>query len=257
MSRCHSSFVTLFLFTFVLCSVVTSTMGQEFEEIYVVDSPTAGILPHGSYLFQGAIGPRSSLLFGVIVGFQDRLILGVSFGLQEFIGRGDVEVNDRPGFQVRLRIIEEGLAGAAFALGFDSQGEDEYIEDDERYERKSKGFYGVFSRNYKLIRDFSIHAGVNYSLERKDEEGINFFAGVLLEVIPGFRILLDYDAALNDDAPGVESSRTRGRGYFDTGVRLDYMENLRIKILFRDLLGNYIPEKGVARSIEIFYINYF
>ena len=223
----------------------------------LVDSPTAGILPHGAYLFQGSFGPRSSLIFGVKIGFHDRIMVGVSFGMQEFIGTGDIQLNDKPGFEARLRIIEESLRGPAMAIGIDTQGEDAYLEDDERYERKSKGFYGVISKNYRLISDFSLHGGVSYSLEDKDEQGLNAFGGISIELIEGFSLLLDYNAALDDDDADVASSRTRGRGYLDSGVRFDYMENLRLKVLFKDLLGNYEPEKGVARSIEILYINYF
>ena len=223
----------------------------------LVDSPTAGILPHGAYLFQGSFGPRSSLIFGVKIGFHDRIMVGVSFGMQEFIGTGDIQLNDKPGFEARLRILEENLRGPALALGIDTQGEDAYIEDDERYERKSKGFYAVISKNYRLLSDFSVHGGVNYSLEDTDEQGLNAFGGISIELVEGFSLLLDYNAALDDNDADVGSSRTRGRGYLDSGVRFDYMENLRLKVLFKDLLGNYEPEKGVARSIEILYINYF
>ncbi len=239
----------------VLCASPIS--GQEFAEISLADSPTAGVLPHGAYMFQGSFGPRSSLIFGVKIGFHDRLMVGASFGMQEFIGTGDVELNDKPGFEARIRIIEETLKGPALAVGIDTQGEDTYLEDDERYERKSKGFYAVLSKNYRLLRDLSIHGGVNYSLEDEDENGVNVFGGFSMELIEGFCILLDYNAALDDDDPDVASSRTRGRGYLDSGIRFDYMENLRLKVLFKDLLGNYEPEKGVARSIEILYIDYF
>ena len=230
---------------------------QVIEDIYIVDSPTAGILPHGGYILHGSIGPSSSLLFGVKVGFHDRLMLGASFGIQNFVGRGEIEINDKPGFEVRLRVIEEEIIGPALAIGIDTQGEDIYIDDLERYERKSKGFYAVISRNYRLIRDFSLHGGANYSLEREDEEGVNFFAGAALELIPGFHILVDYNAAIDDDDADNQSARTRGRGYLDAGIRFDYRENLRIKLHFKDLLDNYIPESGIARSFELFYIDYF
>ncbi|HER43245.1 MAG TPA: hypothetical protein ENO08_02150 [Candidatus Eisenbacteria bacterium] len=229
----------------------------ELEELYVVDSPTAGIVPHGGYIMHGSVGPSSSLLFGVKIGFHDRLMLGASFGLQNFVGRGEIEVNDKPGFEIRLRIIEEEIIGPALAIGIDTQGEDIYLDDLERYERKSKGFYAVISRNYRLIRDFSLHGGGNYSLEREDEEGVNFFAGMTLELIPGFYVLLDYNAAVDDDDADNAEARTKGRGYLDAGVRFDYRENLRIKLNFKDLLDNYIPESGIARSFELFYVNYF
>jgi hypothetical protein len=252
---------SLVLIVFFLNS--DSTAGQGFEEITIVDSPTAGILRHGEYLFQGSIGPRSGLLFGVKIGFHDRLMVGASFGLQEFIGRGDINVNEKPGFELRLRIIEEIVAGPALAVGIDTQGEDSYLEDEERYERKSKGFYAVLSKNYRLVRDLSVHGGINYSLETKNEKGINFFGGITFEIIPGVSLLLDYNAALDDDDPYVDPKHTLGRGYLDTGVRFNYMENLKLMVMFKDLTGNYVPgpgsgdERGVARSIEIFYVNYF
>jgi hypothetical protein len=237
--------------------VATPCAGQILEDIAVIDSPTAGVLPHGGYCFFGSIGPQSSMLFSVKVGFFDRAMLGVSFGLQRFIGRGDVSVNDRPGFDARLRIIEESEAGPAIALGIDTQGEDAYIEADERYERKSKGLYAVLSKNYRFIEDISIHGGVNYSLEDRDEGGLNAFGGLELGVVRGLCLLLDYNPALDDNNERVASHRTRGRGYLDAGARIDYHDNLRFKILFKDLLGNYIPETGVSRSIEVYYINSF
>jgi hypothetical protein len=257
MSRYRDSSFVLVLAAVLVCLAASSPSSQILEEIYLVESPTAGIVPHGGYLFMGGIGPSNSLLFGAKIGFYDRLLLGVSFGLQNFIGRGEVEVNDRPGFQIRFRIIEEGKYGPALALGLDTQGEGVYHEDDERYDRKSKGFYAVISRNYRFLTDISFHAGVNYSLEREDEESVNAFGGLAITLIPGFSIIGDYSASLDDDDSDNPSARTRGYGYLDVGLRFDYGENLRLKLNFKDLLDNYKPESGVARTFELFYVNYF
>lgn len=253
--RCNAVSAVFAAMALVFC--VSPAGGQEVEDVYIVDSPTAGLLAHGGYLLQGSIGPHNSLLFGVQVGFHDRIMLGVSFGFQEFIGRGDVSINDKPGFQVKLRLLEESEIAPALALGIDTQGEGFYIEEDERYEVKSKGFYGIISKNYTLLGDFSLHGGANYSLENKDEDGISVFGGLILELFPGFSVLLDYNAALDDNDEDVPSSRTRGRGYLDTGLRFDFSDSVRLKILFKDLLGNYEPEKGVSRTVELFYVNYF
>jgi hypothetical protein len=254
-SLCRAVCLSALLVSSLAC--VSRAAEERTEDLAIVDSPTAGILPHGGYLFLGSFGPRSSLIFGVKVGFHDRLMAGVSFGMQEFIGTGDVELNDKPGFELRLRLIEETVVGPAMAVGIDTQGEDAYIEDAERYERKSKGFYAVVSKNYRFVGDLSLHGGANYSLENRDEEGVNVFAGLSFGVFAGFSVLFDYNAALDDNDGDVPSSRTRGRGYLDSGIRFDYMDNLRLKVLFKDLLGNYLPEKGVARSIEIWYISFF
>jgi len=225
----------------VSCGAAGVCESQILEDVRLVDSPTAGILSHGGYLIYGSIGPESSILAGVGVGFFDRVMLGVSFGLQKFIGSGDIEVNDKPGYEIRVRLIEESAAGPALGLGIDAQAEGAYLDDAERYERKSKGAYAVVSKNYRLIEDFSIHGGVNYSFETKDEEGVNVFGGLSLESVKGFSVLLDYNAALDDNDTGVATHRTRGRGYLDSGLRFDYRDNLRFKIFFKDLLDDYVP----------------
>lgn len=244
----------------VIAAVMLATGGvraQLLEDLKVVSTPTAGLIGHGAYMFEGRIGPGNDLLFGMGVGFHDRLMVGMSFGLQNFIGRGEIEANNLPGFLLRLRVIEEGLAGPAFALGLDTQGEGYYIDEDDRYERKSLGIYGVVSRNFEARINIGLHGGINYSFENRDEDGINLFAGTSFTLIPGLTLLLDYDAAFNDDDSDIPTTRTRGRGYLDCGVRFDYGENLRMRLLFKDLLGNYVPESGVARSLEIVYLNWF
>jgi hypothetical protein len=92
-----------------------------------------------------------------------------------------------------------------------------------------------------LIEDFSIHGGVNYSFETKDEEGVNVFGGLSLEIVKGFSVLLDYNAAFDDNDTGVATHRMRSRGYLDSGLRFDYRDNLRFKIFFKDLLDDYVP----------------
>ncbi len=231
--------------------------GQFQEDITIVEGPTAGIIPHASYMYDGSVGPLSSLLFGFDIGFKDRLMMGVSFGLQNFVGRGKIEVNERPGFEIRLRLLEEIIGGPALAVGIDTQGQNMWLKGVERYERKSKGFYAVFSKGYYMLRRFSLHFGANYSLENKYESGPDVFGGLTIEAFTGMVFLFEYTGGLDDNDRDISSSLTRGKGYLDTGVRMDFKENLRLRLLFKDLLGNYTGASGVARSIEISYINYF
>lgn len=238
-------------------ALASAASAQILEDIMIVDSPTAGVLPHGGYMFYGSLGPESSILAGFKIGFFDRVMMGASFGLQKFIGRGTMAANDKLGLELRLRFIDENERRPAFAVGIDTQGEDWYLESAERYERKSKGIYLAASKNYRLIEDFSIHAGAGYSLENRDEGGPNIFGGFSLELVKGFSLLADYNAALDDNSTKVATHLTRGKGYLDTGLRFDYRDNVRFKILFKDLLDNYIPESGVFRSFEVFYVNSF
>jgi hypothetical protein len=247
----------IFLAFIIVVIPVTECGAQGMEEYYLSDSPTAGILSHGGYMFRGSMGASSSLLFGVSVGFHDRMMVGVTYGIQKFIGRGDMEANDTPGFEVRIRVIEEKFIGPAMAVGLTTQGRGEYIEEEDRYTIKSRGIYAVFSKNYRWIREFSLHGGLNYSLENRDEDGLSLFGGLSLNTIPGLSLVVDYNAALDDNNSDVSTVKTRGRGYLDCGICFDSAETLRIRVLFKDLLGNYKPEKGVERTVEIYYVNYF
>jgi hypothetical protein len=184
-------------------------------------------------------------------------MIGVSFGLQNFVGRGEIDVNDRLGFEIRLRLLEEMVGGPALAFGIDTQGQDRWIDSSERYERKSKGFYTVISKSYYMLRRFSVHFGANYSLEKKYESGPDLFGGISIEAFSGLILLCEYSGALDDNDNDISTSLTRGKGYLDAGIRIEYKENLRLKLLFKDLLDNYKGASGVARSIEICYINYF
>jgi len=257
MSKSRTRSFCVFLLAGSLLVPSGRSRAQVLEDIRIVTSPTASILPHGGYLFEGSIGPGSSVLVALKVGFFDRFMLGASYGFQGLIGRGDISANDRPGFEARVRVIEESEAGPALALGVDTQGEDAYIDGADRYQRKSKGLYAVLSKNYRLIGEVSIHGGINYSFENRYEGGVNAFGGLALDLIKGFGVLLDYNAALDDNDASVATHLTRGRGYLDSGVRFDYRDNLRFKILFKDLLDNYLPQSGVDRSVEVFYISSF
>ncbi len=228
---------------------------QLAEPLYAVDHPTAGLLQNGEYLFQGRLGPESSILLGLRIGFRNILHIGVSFGMQRVFERESVDVNDHIGFRFRLRLLEEAET-PALAVGFDSQGQGIYHEGLERYERKSPGFYVVLSRNYLLaLGYFSIHGGVNYSLEREDDDDPNLFLAADWEPVEGFAIILDADAALNDNAD--ESSFGDGGIYLDAALRLEYGENLAMMLIFRDLTGNLRGSDRVGREFEIVFVDMF
>lgn len=238
----------------LLAMATPAAAGLE-QPIYIIDSPTAGLLGHGEYRIQGRIGPESSILLGLRVGLKQVVHLGISFGMQRVFERADISVNDKVGVQARLRLLQEG-AGPALALGFNNQGVGRYDEDLERYERKSKGFYGVVSKNWKVIvGQLSLHGGVNYSTETRDEKSVNLFAGGDWEIVPGLAILVDWDAGLDDrEENGVYG---RGRSYLDAAVRVTYGANLSMMLTFRDLTGNYEPSKHVWREFEIAFVDVF
>lgn len=257
MSRYPLSNVVVAAISVVAVSISTAAYCLPIEDLYIVSVPNAEVLPHGAYRFGGSLGPGSSILVSVSVGFFDRISAGVSFGFQEVIGRGDISVNDRVGLSFRMRFLDETTNRPAVTFGIETQGEGKYIEEDERYERKSSGVFLAIGKKYDFLGNISTSAGINYSLEDRDEGSLDLFAGTEIGLAGWFRILADYDASFDDDNKELESSRTRGRGYLDLGIRLDYRENLSFKILFKDMLDNYRPQSGVHRSIEVVYLGNF
>jgi hypothetical protein len=244
----------------VACSTALLGVGEAWaghtEPIYMIDSPTAGLLTHGEYHIQGRTGPESSILLDFRVGIKNRVHMGVAFGMQNVFSYEEIEFNDRVGFQIRLRLFEEDDRRPGLALGFNSQGTGAWSEDDERYDRKSRGFYAVISRNWKIpVGHFSLHGGVNYSLENQDDDNLNAFAAFDWEAMPGLEFIFDLDGAFNDN---VDNDRYGGGGvYLDGAIRVTYGENLQMMLIFRDLTRNYTPVRRIGREFEIAFVEFF
>jgi len=244
--------------TIVLCAVMlvvaSAVAAQSLQPLYVIDKPTAGILPDRSYQLRGRTGPESSFLVEGRVGFFDRLQFGLSYGMQRVFDRGAVEFNNIPGFNARVRILDES-GFPALAVGFDNQGLGFYHKDLNRYDRKSLGFYAALSKNWALaIGELSLHGGGNYSLERKDDSNLNAFAGVDWLLFQRLSFLLDADGGLNDN-----SSESFGQGgiYVDGAVRFFFGESIVATLIFRDLTHNFGPERTVGREFELAFLNFF
>ncbi len=225
------------------------------QPLYVIDSPTAGLLNHGEFLIQNRLGPESAIATGVRLGIKQRIQLGVSFGMQRVLERADIEVNDQVGFQLRVRLVEE-LTTPAVAIGFNSQGTGPYDEDLERYERKSYGFFLALSKNWLgVVGNVGLHGGVNYSTETDDDDDVNVFVASDWEIGDVFAFLLDANAAINDDQD--DGRYGEGGVYLDGGLRVRYGQNLSLMLIFRDLTNNFAGSDRVGRELEITFVDLF
>ncbi len=237
----------------VAASPARAGLEQPVDNIHV---PTAGLLTHREYRFQARLTPQSSVQGGARLGLFDRLQLGVFYGVQGLVEKGDVGFNDHLGVEVRVRVVNEG-AWPAIAVGFDSQGWYAYSGADERYQRKSPGFYAVASRNWNFFAgDFSLHGGVNYSLETHDgEKAPDVFAAADWTVAGVVSFLLDFDAALNDNTS--DGRYGEGGVYVDAGLRVGVGENLSLMLVFSDLTRNLAPGDEIGRELEVVFLNWF
>ncbi len=246
-----------FAAAFVVCALAAAPSRAGLEQpVDNVRYPTAGILSHREYRFQARLTPDNSVQGGARIGFRDRFQAGVFYGAQRLVDKGTPPTNDHIGFEVRVRLVEEAQ-WPALAAGFDSQGWYEYSSPDDRYERKSPGFYLVASRNWRSFAgDLSLHGGVNFSLERADgDDAPTLFAAGDWTIASRVSLLADLGTAWNDDTR--DGRFGEGGLYVDAGLRVVLGDNLAVMLVFSDLTRNLAPGEEVGRELEVVYVNWF
>ncbi|MEK7749184.1 MAG: hypothetical protein AAB269_03895, partial [Bacteroidota bacterium] len=155
--------------------------GAKIEPTMLIDKPTAGMLKRAHYAISSNYFQRGGVLVGVSVGLFDQFSFGISYGGTEIIGPNKIQINPQPGINAKLRLFDETLMMPAFALGFDSQGKEPFLEADSlnRYTIKSPGVYVAGSKNYAFMGNLSVHGGLNLSLEKDDgDNDLNAYLGV-------------------------------------------------------------------------------
>jgi hypothetical protein len=182
----------------------------------------------------------------------DRLILGISYGGANLIGNEKPNWNAIPGFQVRLRLLNETVIVPAIAFGFDTQGKEVYNKRLDRYTIKSLGFFAVASKNYIVLGNLSFHGGINYSLERADgDKDPNIFVGAEKSVGPIVSILAEYNVGWNDSH---SNALGRGRGYFNIGARFSVGKGFSVGFNLKDVLKNQQEFTVGNRTMMVEYV---
>ena len=226
------------------------------EPRFLIDVPTAGMLAKGSFALDMDFYQEGGVLVGLSVGLLDRLGFGVSYGGTCLVGSDTPVMNSVPGVNLKIRVIEENVTLPAIVLGFDSQGRDGYLRDLSRYAIKSPGVYAAASKNYSMLGFFSIHGGVNYSLERADDDkDFNVFAGVEKSVGGVVSLVMEYNLGANDNNG---KALGKGRGYLNAGVKWTVGGGLTLGVCLKDLVRNSSNEITVAnRTVKIEYARVF
>ncbi|GJM45555.1 MAG: hypothetical protein DHS20C21_23970 [Gemmatimonadota bacterium] len=202
----------------------------------IVDTPTAGLVPTGTFETRARIFPGGGVEVKLDVGIADWLSVGGSFGGLQIIGDGEVDWYPRPGFALKTRLIEETFTMPAVAFGVDTQGAGFYDEGRSRFQYKSRGVYGVLSKNYDLWGDFSVHGGINRSLEEKDDKDPNVFVGAEKSLGPVLALSMEYDLASNDNRD--DGAYGKGRGYLNAMLGWSVAPQMEIRLVVRDMLDN-------------------
>ena len=226
-----------------------------FQPSRLVNMPTAGVLPKASFAVDFRIyappppdGHSSGLLSGVSVGLTNRLNIGLAYGGEGILGYLDrVWWNELPGILIKYRLIEEGVAGPALAIGFDNQGYGGLVKEwwygYNGYVYKSPGFFAALSKNYLMFGSVQIgfHGTVSYSLEEMDYvTWPNAAGGIDIGINEELIFVAEYDFALND-VTGRDNDKSYGfphRGFLNLGLRWAFTENFHIEFDMQDILEN-------------------
>ena len=246
----------------VVLSTASVVLGQgsagtdaTIEPRTLVDMPTAGILSHRNSAVDLSFFQVGGSLAGFSVGIGNRFALGITYGGTSLLGSEKPSWNPRPGFNMKLRILDEAILFPAIALGFDSQGKEPYIDSVSRYTIKALGLYAAGSKNYQLIGFLSIHGGVNYSLEQGDgNKNLNFFAGIEKSFGPFASMVAEYNFDLNDDLHLTQSNR---RAVLNGGIRISMGGGYTLGLNFKDI-SNSLQDVAVGnRTLQIEYVRPF
>lgn len=262
----------------ILCNLGWSQIEQPYPPLNLVSIPTAGTLPRGSFTLESLIINNGGVVPRLSVGFTDNFSFGVSFGVQNLIGDSKPSLNKTtPEVQIKYRVFDESLKMPALVYGLDTQGRGLFHSADSifthgvfdstltlnRYDQKAWGIYMVMSKNWNFLGNLGLHAGISKSLSENDDgdKDINVFFGIDKELNRSFSLLVEYDAALNDNLTDGDYDLNditfgKGKGYLNAGIRWAMSPNLMLEINFNNINQNTEAEY-TNREVKVIYSESF
>ena len=228
----------------------------------LVTIPSAGTLVRGSYAMQMRIQKNGGLTTSLRAGLTDRFQFGLSFGSANLIGDDSLVWYPRLEAHLKYRLIDETESVPGVSMGLDTQGIGNFNSADSlmRYDVKAMGFFMAASKNWVTpLGNLGIHAGTNYNFAEVNDgdKDINYFFGMDMEFNPELSVLMEYNAALNEnDMTAKTMSISRG-GYLNAAIRWTFVEHLHIEMDFNNLLFDDEKVDYFQRELKITYIEYF
>lgn len=228
----------------------------------LITAPTAGTLVRGSYSLETRVQKNGALTSSLLVGITDRFQFGLSYGGGNIIGDDSLKWHPRPEANVKYRLIDENLNMPGVSIGINTQGFGSFNEGDSlnRYDVKAYGAYAAASKNWVTpLGNLGLHAGANYSFLETDDgdDDTNLFFGLDMEFNPEFSILVEYNAAMNENDMTADNLAISRGGYLNAAVRWTFVEHLHIELDFNNLLFDEDRVDYFSRELKITYIEYF
>ena len=228
----------------------------------LVTVPSAGTLVRGSYSMEMRVQKGGGLTTSLSVGITDRFQFGLSFGSANLIGDDSLIWYPRPEANLKYRLIDETESKPGVSFGVNTQGLGHFNAADSlmRYDVKAMGLYLAGSKNWKTpLGNLGVHAGTNYNFAEVNDgdKDMNYFFGFDMEFNPELSLLLEYNAALNENDMTAKTMSISKGGYLNTAIRWTFVEHLHIELDFNNLLFDDEKVDYFQRELKITYIEYF
>lgn len=228
----------------------------------LITLPTAGTLQRGSFALEMRIQKFGGLTSSISVGLTDRFQLGISYGSANLIGDDSLIWYPKPETNLKYLLIDESETSPGISLGIDTQGLGKFNSGDSllRYDTKALGLFAVASKNWVTpLGNLGWHFGSNYNFAETNDndKDVNFFMGFDIEFNPELSIMLEYNAALNENNMTSRNIAISRGGYLNAGIRWTFVERLHIEMDFNNLMFDKKKVDYFNREIKITYIEYF
>tara|TARA_Y100000782_G_scaffold46128_1_gene51695 strand:+ start:137 stop:910 length:774 start_codon:yes stop_codon:yes gene_type:complete len=249
----------------ILLFILLSTFGwaQSYPPpTTLVTVPSAGTLVRGSYAMEMRVQKGGGLTTSLSVGITDRFQFGLSFGSANLIGDDSLIWYPRPEANLKYRLIDETESMPGVSFGVNTQGLGHFNAADSlmRYDVKAMGLYLAGSKNWKTpLGNLGVHAGTNYNFAEVNDgdKDMNYFFGFDMEFNPELSLLLEYNAALNENDMTAKTMSISKGGYLNAAIRWTFVEHLHIELDFNNLLFDDEKVDYFQRELKITYIEYF
>ena len=129
-----------------------------------------------------------------------------------------------------------------------------------RYDKKAMGHYAASSKNWDTpLGNLGLHFGTNYNFVEviDGDDDLNYFIGADIEFNPELSLLMEYNAALNENDMTAQNIAINKGGYLNAAIRWTFVERLHIELDFNNHLFDKDRVDYFNRELKITYIEYF
>ncbi|MBM2815831.1 MAG: hypothetical protein HW421_2593 [Ignavibacteria bacterium] len=233
----------------------TAGNAANLESRFIVDMPTAGVIPEKSFGFYAQFFNNGGLALELSAAPFESFSMAIAFSGSNIIGSDEPVFQKYPGVHIRYRLLDETISFPAITAGISTQGRGIYSKTHERFATLSPGLFLASSKAFRwALGQLSFHGGIGFSFEAATpDKAPNYWLGLEQSVGNNFSFNLEYNAQLDDNNRLYLSKR----GLLNAAFRLSVAGGLTLELSARDLLIHQTRLRGFTRFIGLEFISRF